>query len=78
VSYRLVKAVRGYPLRSAGEYTASTFETLDAALAALGEHVEASGYAGTFNPRYPAATEYEFIARSTKDSSLAVVKPYEN
>lgn len=72
--YRLAIMRRGYPLALAREYTASTFNTLEAALAALGPHKEASGYAGTFNPRHPAATEYELVAVSTSDHSLVVVK----
>ena len=71
--YRLVIIRRGYPLALAGEYTASTFSNLEDALAALGPHKQADGYAGTFNSRHPSATEYVLVARSTVDSSLAVV-----
>ena len=61
--FKLVTIRRGYPLALAGEYTASTFSSLEDALAALGDHTAASGYAGTFNPRHPAATEYYLVAR---------------
>ena len=71
--YRLAKMVYGYPLALAGEYTASTFSNLQDALTALGEHVDADGYAGTFNPRHPAASDYYLVARSTKDRTLVVV-----
>lgn len=71
--YRLAKMVYGYPLALAGEYTASTFNTLEDALAALGEHEQADGYAGTFNPRHPTATDYYLVARSTRDNSLVVI-----
>ena len=73
--YRLARMVHGYPLQTAGEYTASTFTSLEAGLQALGEHVEVFGYAGTFNPVHPAATDYYLVARSTKDSSLVLVTP---
>ena len=72
-TYKLVTVRHGYPLALAGEYTACTFTDEAAALKALGPHIEADGYAGTFNPRHPAATEYDYVARSLKDSSLYVV-----
>ena len=71
--YRLAIMVYGYPLALAGEFTASTFSNLQDALKALGEHVDDYGYAGTFNPHHPTASDYYLVARSTKDSSLVVV-----
>lgn len=71
--FRLVSIRRGYPLALAKEFTASTFETRETALAALGPHTEADGYAGTFNPRHPAASAYYLVAVSTSDPALAVV-----
>lgn len=72
-TYRLAKMVHGYPLQSAGSSPYNTFSTLETALEALGAHVDASGYAGTFNPVHPAATEWHLVARSTKDSALVLV-----
>lgn len=76
-TFKLAKMHRGYPLQLAGEFTRCTFTDKSAALAALGEHVDTWGYAGTFNPVHPAATDYYLIARSTKDSSLVVVSDSE-
>lgn len=76
--YRLAIMRRGYPLAVSGEFIRSQHLTLETALEALGEHVPASGYAGTFNPRHPAATDYFLVARSTKDSSLVVVTDTED
>lgn len=72
-TFKLVNIRRGYPLALAGEFTACTFNSKQDALAALGSNWEfASGYAGRFNPRHPAATDYYLVARSI-DSTLAVV-----
>lgn len=70
--FRVAKMVSGYPLTSAGPYR--VFRTREDALAALGPHEECHGdYAGTFNPRHPAATDYYVIARSTRDPHLVAV-----
>lgn len=76
-TFKLAKMVSGYPLALAGEYTASTFATVEDALAALGKHgsyeLRFGEYVGTFNPVHPAASDYFLVARSTQDSSLVVV-----
>lgn len=71
--YKLVKIARGYPLALAGEFTACTFSNKQDALSALGPWKFADGYAGTFSPHHPAATDYYLVAVSLADSSLAVV-----